>query len=526
MNDGNGVAGRSDVAPEMPGTRPILLRGPAAVLLAIAAIVPLLFTDIPPLIDLPGHLGRYAVQAAPADSALRGYFDFEWRLTLNLGVDLAVEALRHVFGLVGALWVVTAATCVLTVIGLVAIARAGNQRGAYALSWALPFIHGFAFRHGFVNFSLGVALSLLAFAAWLALEDRRRLRAVVMLPVAPLLLVVHAVGGGLLLVLAGGRELWRAWRARDGRAALVLWPLTGGAMLALGWLIFGESSGGATRWVLERKLDGLMMAARDQNLFLDIGTVIAAAGIFALGWRRGARLRSPGALAALTALFLVIPSLLSGVAHVDTRLVPVLAMLAFALQDWSPVSPRLRRGVMLAGLALFGVRLSVTTIAFAHYQASYARELAALDHVAQGARVLALTEMDCGLTAWREPRLDHISNLASLYRGAWVNSHWAANGVQLIGVRYRPSNDYYADPSEFVWPKRCVDFSRPFAARSRHTLAETLPRLPIDRVDYLWLIGVRAPSDFSDPRIIRIWSNGASELYAVRAPVHINAPPP
>ncbi|RYD97370.1 MAG: hypothetical protein EOP61_16730 [Sphingomonadales bacterium] len=504
---------------EKSGARLWLLRWPAIALFACAAVLPLLFTAIPPLIDLPGHLGRYAIQAAGPESPLRGYFDYRWALSLNLGVDLAVEALRHVFGLVGALWVVVAATTALTVLGLFLIARAGNPQGAFALTWALPFVHGFAFRQGFVNFSLGAALSLLGFALWLHLARRPGLRAALILPIAPLLLVVHAVGGGLLIVLIGGREAWLAWRARDWRLVLAAGPLAPAIAFAAAFLLFGNSSGGATRWVLERKLDGLMMPVRDQFIFLDIGTVLLTAAVLITGWRAGARMREPGAVIAMALLFVATPAVLSGVAHVDSRLVPVLAMLALALLDWRNVMPGLRWGVMIAGLALFAVRLVVTTTAFAGYGASYASETAALDHVARGSRVLALTQVECGLAGWREARLDHVSNLASVYRDAWVNSHWAAEGVQLLQVRYRPSQDYYVDPSEFVWPERCVDKAKAFEARARHTLAESLPRLPIDRVDYLWLIGTRLPAGFADPRLALIWSNGTSALFAVRAPV-------
>ncbi|RYY46948.1 MAG: hypothetical protein EOP59_02040, partial [Sphingomonadales bacterium] len=107
-------------ASRKPGARSLwLLRWPAVALMMAAVVLPLLFTPIPPLIDLPGHLGRFAIQASGPESALRSYFDFRWGLSLNLGVDLAVEGLRHAFGLVGALWIMVAATTALTALALV-----------------------------------------------------------------------------------------------------------------------------------------------------------------------------------------------------------------------------------------------------------------------------------------------------------------------------------------------------------------------------------------------------------------------
>ncbi|MEI9926800.1 MAG: hypothetical protein WDN44_02680 [Sphingomonas sp.] len=90
--------------------------------------------------------------------------------------------------------------------------------------------------------------------------------------------------------------------------------------------------------------------------------------------------------------------------------------------------------------------------------------------------------------------------------------------MQLLHVLYRPSPRYFDDPSQFVWPARCIVSRLPFEGRGRHTMAETLPRLPLDRVDYLWLIGADDPR-ISDPRLFRIWADGASALYRVRSPV-------
>ena len=58
-----------------------------AVAMMLAAMVPLLWPAIPPLIDLPGHMGRYAVEVAPPGSPLHRWFHFEWAVIGNLGVD-------------------------------------------------------------------------------------------------------------------------------------------------------------------------------------------------------------------------------------------------------------------------------------------------------------------------------------------------------------------------------------------------------------------------------------------------------
>ena len=52
--------------------------------MAFAAAVPLLWPDIPPLVDLPGHMGRYRVQLAIGDNPwLHRWYDFRWSLIGN-----------------------------------------------------------------------------------------------------------------------------------------------------------------------------------------------------------------------------------------------------------------------------------------------------------------------------------------------------------------------------------------------------------------------------------------------------------
>src|SRR4051812_38726997 len=72
----------------------------ALALIVALSVVPLIWPTMPPLTDLPEHMGRYRIQLADADSPLRArYFDFHWGFIANLGVDLLIVPFSAVFGL-------------------------------------------------------------------------------------------------------------------------------------------------------------------------------------------------------------------------------------------------------------------------------------------------------------------------------------------------------------------------------------------------------------------------------------------
>ncbi len=493
---------------------------------ALLAATPFFLTTIPPLTDIPGHIGRFSVQTAPAGDGLLRYYGFHWTMTLNLASDALVELLHPLIGVIPLIWLLCALTPLLTVLGIAAITRQRNPHGADSLPWALLFVFNFSFLYGFLNFTLTLALALIAVAAWISLRARPRRRALLFLIATPVLLVGHGVAGFAMLVLIVGHDLGEAVRDRRTRrfrhtivALCKLWPpLVAGAATLLVWRATGARSGGATRWLLERKLDALVTMLRDQNIVFDVGSVVCSAVVLLLGYRAGARLRggAAGMVIGLIALFVITPSMISGSNRIDTRLAPVIALLALALLDWSAVDLRRRRLVLLTGFALLAARFIVTTVSFAEYDRRYAMELRALDHVPVGARVLNLALVDCRSGGWRARRLEHLGNLATTLRHSWVNAHWSIDGLQLLEVKYRASRDYASDPSQLIWPAHCIDASQPFATRERHMLLESMPRLPLARVDYVWLIGERLPPSYRDARLERIWNDDMSELYRVR----------
>ncbi len=176
------------------------------------AIIPLLWPQIPPLVDLPGHMGRYRVQFTYDQYPfLKDWYDFRWSLMGNLGVDLLVIPLHHVFGLELAVKLIVMAIPAMTVAGMLWIAREVHGRIPATALFALPLAYAFPFHFGFVNFALSMAFALLAFGWWLRLARLGKLvfRSMVFLPISVLIWICHTYGWGLLGILAFSAELIR-----------------------------------------------------------------------------------------------------------------------------------------------------------------------------------------------------------------------------------------------------------------------------------------------------------------------------
>lgn len=492
-------------------------------LLVAAMLLPFLFVTIPPLTDAPGHLAQFAIPAAPADSPLHRYYDFHWALRLNLGTDLLVEGLRYLIGLHAAFWLVTAAIPCLTALAILALARVTTPRPAAGTSWALCFCYGGAFLYGLLNYELAMALALLAFAGWIWLEERRGLREALAWVVIPTLMIAHAIGGALLPAMIVARELARPARSAGPRL-VALRPLLALLPMAMLWKLTGSGGGLAIHYDLAGKTTAIVTALRDQNRPLDIAGILAVLAVPIAGRLLGARYcRENAAVVAIVGLlFLATPNQLNGSFAADMRLILPFIVLLLVLQDWSAVRPDWRRGIAIAGGVLVALRLAITTVSFIGYAASYRAETAALPHIAPGTRVLALVDHPCRASrSWRGARLDHLPALATVERGAWTNLMWDVGDIHLLHIAYRPSPLFTDDPSQYVWPANCLDTIAPTTGEERRTARRTIdqamPLLPLDGIDYLWLVHTTLPVGLWSARLIPVWSNGPSTLYRVSA---------
>ncbi len=491
-----------------------------ACLLLVA--LPLLWPPLPPLIDLPSHLGTYHVALDLATSpTLQRWFEFRWQLIGNLGVELLVVPLGKAVGVELATKLIVIGTVVLTAAGMMWIAHEIHGELPPTAAIALPLVYSYPLHFGFLNYCLSMALLLPAFALWLNLGRRGRIvpRAILFAAIAPVVWVAHAVGWGILAVACATAELQRR-RARGepwgpalartaGACATLAVPL--GVMACLqphgstapgGWFVVPD----LVKWIVT--------LFRDRWIAIDLAT---AALFFAiLAWaaagRGGLRLRPALAVPALAvfSLFVFGPELVGHSDLVNVRIAPcALALLALAITV-DAGSERRRRALALAASAFLVARIAATTASLALYSASWTSHLKALDHIEPGSRIVAFTSVPCrhDVDNWRAPRLYHLPSLALVRKDAFTNTEWQFEGLQLLRVKYADARPFDGDPSQTVSLDCTVKGFRLYDA--------SLASFPRAAFDYLWLQEIPPARWPADAGFEKVWADGDSVLYRIR----------
>jgi len=491
----------------------------------LIAIIPLLRPDIPPLVDLPGHMGRYRVQLSLADNPfLKEWYDFNWSLIGNLGIDLLIIPMAKLFGLELGVKLIVMAIPALTVSGLLWIAREVHGRIPATALFALPLAYGYPFHFGFVNFELSMAIALNLFALWLRMArlGRVRLRAAVFVPLSCLLWLCHTFGWGTLGVLAFSAELVRQhdagrasgqrWWKAFVRAGFACVPLALPMVLMVFWRSGDHVGGLTTDWFNWRaKIGWIVMVFRDRWEVFDIASLAVLLMILVRGFRDPniEYSRNLG----LSALFLLLvyiflPRIVFGSAYADMRLVPfMIAIAVIAIRPKPGLSQRGATILAAAGAAFFLIRIAATTASFWTYANSYDRELKAIDHLPRGARLVSFVGEKC-YGDWTASRLEHLPAIALERKLAYSNDQWSMAGAQLLTTQYAKARRYAHDPSEIVTAVQCPrEWWRP--------ISTSLARFPRDAFDYVWLIEPPA----YDPRLatglVEVWRDGSSVLYRV-----------
>jgi hypothetical protein len=511
------------------------------VLAAIVLIsaIPLLWPSTPPLVDVPGHIGRFRVELDLGSSEhLQRYFDFSWKLIGNLGFDLLIIPANAVVGLESGVKLLVLTIPVLTTLGLFLVARRVHGTIPPTAFFAVPFTFGFPFNYGFINFALSMALALLAYALWLSLSDRRafQIRSFLFVPISCLLWLVHAFGWGVLGLLAWSSEMvrlrdeGRSWPQSGMRAALACLPLAIPLVLILVWRS-GDVRGATIGYFdLAPKTLSLLSALRDRWLLWDsisVGAAIVLIGsaIFDKHLEFSRKLAIPAMV--LTAVFIVMPGQVFGSAYADSRLAPYMLMMALlAIRPRADTRPEIHQRVAILAVAFAALRLGGNALSFGLADNEAKTHLAALQHIPEGARVLTLVGDTCA-KSWPMPRHSHLASFVIARKQGFSNDQWQLPGAQLLLVTYAAARPFAIDPSEVTYSKECQERIEADARKHRkfdvlrqvkwriRTADQALDLFPREAFDYVWLIQPEGYTARPRPGLRPIWATKDSVLFQI-----------
>jgi hypothetical protein len=483
--------------------------------LVVLSILPLLYPQFPPMVDLPGHIGRYKIAMGDSELLAR-FYRFQWHLSGNLGADLIIIPLSWLVGPEAATKFVVTLIPPLMVTALLAISRTVHGQLSPTAAMVVPLVYTQPFLYGFINYMLSATFALWALYLFYVLgrAGRMRLRAALLVPIGFILFVTHVSGWGILGLTALAVE-WSRYRTMGckpyeaaWKASLQMTPLMLPLLLLLSWQ--SDAAGETTDWFLWfRKISLSAMLFRDLWPAAD-----RAAGIFLnafVGLMLIKRLRrlDPaigfGSLAIFGA-FLLLPFVIFGSAYSDIRLLPISLMLLFvAVQPLPPEDRRIAQFLASAATAFAVVQIVAVTIAFAVAGDRLRNQLSVIDAVDRGARI-AVAVGRCGY--WTLPRADHLSSMAIVRKEAFVNDQWFLPGSVSLVVHYPEAGAYAHDPSQVMFEDDC----------GPKLLNDWMAGLPADAFDYVWLIDtVPMPRAYS-PNWQLVAERPGSRLYRKLAP--------
>lgn len=490
-------------------------------LLVLATALPVLFLNIPPMADVLGHIGRYAIQTGlDQHPVLKSYFSFEWHVIGNLGADLLVEVLAPITGVERATVVAVALVPLFTASGILLLSRRIHGRITPFAILALALIYSVPFNWGFLNFSLSMGLALLAFNFWLLLADlkRLRLRAALFVPIACGLWLCHTFGWGLLGILCTADSLARSLKA--GRTwPQALWdtllrclPLAAPLVPTLAWRSSAAAASGTTGWFNPLAKVAWMVAI----LRLE-GEVIDKVSAFVLLIAVYAGLRSPRiaidrtmATSALIAFvgYMALPAEVFQSLYADMRLAPYVVMLALLAMRETGTDTRRRAMWMMAALVFLGFRLAYTGIVFKQRENALEKQMEALQVIPEGSRLATLFLRPCE-AAWELPWLSHAGSVAIARRHVFANDQWSKAGVNLMTVHYPAAGAFATDAAEIVYAPECGNTP---------TLAGALARLPVQAFTHVWVLGARRDDIPRRRDLVPVWQGQDATVFEVVSP--------
>ena len=487
-------------------------------LLILLMLLPLFWPAVIPLEDLPGHMGRFRIQAGISDApTLAETFSIHWMPVGNLGVDLIVLVLQPLLGIELATKLAIILLIIIFLVGLILVIAEAHGEIPATAAFALPLAYAYPFQFGFVNFWLASGLALLTFGLVLRYQRLEHSRAWRLLILVGSLVIyfAHVFGWVFFALMIGGNSIYRQYYYCGINCQAIRNIIIEGFLLCLP-IIFvvlwrSTDSGGETSAYFDifNKWGWIESSLRDRWVQLDGQSALGCVGLIILGLVGAVRMnpRLLTIFVLLTGFYLFIPFAFHGLIYADMRMAPLL--LAIGIAALAPRAFMGRRGAaMLAIAALVFVCVRTVAMTYSYVLASEDQEnyLLALDHIPKGSRVVALVAPDCP-RGWSGSHITSLASMAIVRRDAFVNAQFEMPGAQLVAVSPSIPRGFAYGTGSLV---RLPDCDRP-----EPELAERIVQIPYDSFDYVWLLGVGPRDRPSIPQLHLVWSNDQNAVYSI-----------
>jgi hypothetical protein len=421
------------------------LRVALYLVLGALTLSPLLWVRVPPLVDFPSHLARMWILVHRDEiPALASNYIVHWRLLPDLAMDLIVPVLSIVIPVEQAGRVFIALTMLALIGGTAALHRAINGRVGIWPIWSVLFVYNAELFWGFPTlFASGVYL--FAFAGWIATRHwRLGPRIVSFAPVATMLCLLHLFAFGLYALSVVSYEFAsRAELRRVSSRSFVAW-----SALCL------QFSPGMLIWYASMQPSRISVTSYDHPILSKVYALFApfifgfsqlapfdlllvlliisflAIAIVTRSLKLTPEMRLP--IAAMTAISLLMPSVVSGSSFVDIRLPVMLPFVIIASTRFEPFRKDMVLPIAAVALTLLGVRIWTLSQAWHDYDQFFAEFRAASTAIAPGARVLVVAAPPAeahklpgipeSLAVLQERLFHHMPSLAVIDRAAFLPS--------------------------------------------------------------------------------------------------------
>lgn len=477
--------------------------------LTLLSTLPLIYPRVAPLVDLPAHIGRFAVAQNQNDPFLSSFYLFQWRPIGNIGLDFPVLLLAKLVGVEAATKLLVISIPALMTLGvLLTYRRLHGNISPYAVL-AACLVYSMPFHWGFVNFWFGIAVGWLF--AWIDLRGQRGSRAdAAMLAVfGTALWLAHALAWAVMAAIIFALRVGRSEQlsiASTLRTALRFLPfLAVPVMMQVYWLTAlgasGEMEGFFLLYYKAASLAHVFTYSSRLQGFAMAAALAAVAGLSALTW--GLRFNRGMAIASvlLGVIFLAMPTVVMQSWGADLRIGPVLLMSCVMA-----AAPKKEASLALP-LTLFVAFVGIFTWSYARASQRVENFVETLAPVERKTRLAHIYADPCDPEEHELiPVTSHAPRLLIERKRVFV-PHWNFPQMNLMQVRY-PQGRGYEDATFAVgWPPSCPG--------SGPSLETVIGNLPAGAFDYLVVSGA-LPEAIDLPRRFQpLGRNEDAALYRI-----------